>query len=184
MRVNLDRLERLAEKEAGDPVASLDEHYQQGYRLVLSKQAQRAFDVHSESDRVRDTYGRNPFGQRALLARRLVEAGVPFITLYEGGWDHHTKIFPSLKLRLPTFDQTKKKFLNTTGYWGQQVEMDGQGRLLLPQLLRDAAQLKGEVAVVGLQKLLEIRNLEAFRKQIEDDKFTPEDEKKLSELGI
>ncbi len=85
---------------------------------------------------------------------------------------------------LPTFDQTKKKFLNTTGYWGQVVEMDGQGRLLLPQLLRDAAQLKGEVAVVGLQKLLEVRNLEAFRQQIEKETFTPEDEKKLSELGI
>jgi hypothetical protein len=106
VRLNLDRLERLAEKEAADPVAGLDEHYQQGYRLVLSKQAQRAFDVHSETDRVRDAYGRNPFGQRALLARRLVEAGVPFITLYEGGWDHHTKLFSTLKRRLPTFDQT------------------------------------------------------------------------------
>lgn len=85
---------------------------------------------------------------------------------------------------LPTFDQTKKKFLGTTGYWGQQIEMDGQGRLLLPQLLRDAAQLKGDVAVVGFQKYLEVRNLEAYRKEIEQDKFTPEDEKKLSELGI
>jgi len=74
--------------------------------------------------------------------------------------------------------------LSTTGYWGQQVEMDGQGRLLLPQLLRDAAQLKGEVAVVGFQKYLEVRNLEAYRKQIEEDKFTPDDEKTLDELGI
>ena len=85
---------------------------------------------------------------------------------------------------LPTFDQTKKKFLSTTGYWGQSVEIDGQGRLLLPQLLRDAAQLKGDVAVVGFQKYLEVRNLEAYRKEIEQNKFTPEDEKKLSELGI
>ena len=85
---------------------------------------------------------------------------------------------------LPTFDQTKKKFLSTTGYWGQQVEVDGQGRLLLPQLLREAAQLKGDVAVVGFQKYLEVRNLDAYRKEIETDKFTPEDEKKLSELGI
>jgi len=85
---------------------------------------------------------------------------------------------------LPTFNPTKKKFLSTTGYWGQQVEMDGQGRLLLPQLLRDEAQLKGEVAVVGFQTFLEVRNLEAYRKQIAEEKFTSEDEKTLDELGI
>ncbi len=85
---------------------------------------------------------------------------------------------------LPTFDQTKKKFLSTTGYWGQVVEMDGQGRLLLPQLLRESAQLSGEVAVVGFQKYLEVRNLASYRQQIEEDKFTPEDETKLSDLGI
>jgi hypothetical protein len=106
IRKELDNLERFADKAAADPVAGLDEHYEQGTRLVLSKQAQAAFDIHREPDRVRDGYGRNPFGQRALLARRLVEAGVPFITLYEGGWDHHRDLFNSLKKRLPTFDQT------------------------------------------------------------------------------
>ena len=85
---------------------------------------------------------------------------------------------------LPTFNPTKKKFLSTTGYWGQQIEMDGQGRLLLPQLLRDAAQLKGDVAVVGFQTYLEIRNLEQYRRDIEENKITPEDEKTLDELGI
>ena len=85
---------------------------------------------------------------------------------------------------LQTFNPTKKKFLSTTGYWGQQVEMDGQGRLLLPQLLRDEAQLKGDVAVVGFQTFLEVRNLESYRKQIAEEKFTPEDEKTLDELGI
>ena len=85
---------------------------------------------------------------------------------------------------LSTFNPAKKKFLSRTGYWGQQVEMDGQGRLLMPQLLRDAAQIKGEVAVIGFQSYLEVRNLEAYRKEIEDEKFTPEDEKTLDELGI
>jgi MraZ protein len=85
---------------------------------------------------------------------------------------------------LPTFNPTKKKFLSTTGYWGQQVEMDGQGRLLLPQLLRDAAQLKGEVAVVGFQTLLEVRNLQTYRKEIEEQAFTAEDGKTLDDLGI
>jgi MraZ protein len=85
---------------------------------------------------------------------------------------------------LSTFNPAKKKFLSRTGYWGQQVEMDGQGRLLMPQLLRDAAQIKGEVAVIGFQSYLEVRNLEAYRREIEDEKFTPEDEKTLDELGI
>ncbi len=85
---------------------------------------------------------------------------------------------------LSNFNPTKKKFLSTTGYWGQQVEMDGQGRLLLPQILRDAAQLKGDVAVVGFQTYLEVRNLEAYRKEIETQAFTPEDESTLDELGI
>jgi MraZ protein len=85
---------------------------------------------------------------------------------------------------LSTFNPTKKKFLSRVNYWGQQVEMDGQGRLLLPQLLREAAQIRGEVAVVGYQKYLEVRNLEAYRQEIVEEKFTPEDEKTLDELGI
>ena len=85
---------------------------------------------------------------------------------------------------LSTFNPTKKKFLDRTNYWGQQVEMDGQGRLLMPQLLRESAQIKGEVAVTGNLTYLVVRNLEQYRREIEEDKFTPEDEKTLDELGI
>jgi len=85
---------------------------------------------------------------------------------------------------LSTFNPTKKKFLDRTNYWGQQVEMDGQGRLLIPQFLRDAAQIKGEVAVTGQLRHLEVRNLEQYRKEIEEQPFTPEDEKTLDDLGI
>ena len=85
---------------------------------------------------------------------------------------------------LSTFNPTKKKFLDRTNYWGQQVEMDGQGRLLMPQLLRESAQIKGEVAVTGNLSYLVVRNLEQYRREIEEDKFTPEDEKTLDELGI
>jgi len=106
IRSELDRMERFHDKASGDPVIAADEHYQQGYDLISSKQAQAAFDIGREPERVRDAYGRDPFGQRALLARRLVEAGVPFITLYEGGWDHHTELFPALKKRLPAFEAT------------------------------------------------------------------------------
>ena len=85
---------------------------------------------------------------------------------------------------LSNFNPTKKKFLDRVNYWGQQVEMDGQGRLLIPQLLRDAAEIKGEVAVIGNLNRLLVRNLEAYRKEIEEQAFTPDDEKTLDELGI
>src|SRR6185369_15644697 len=58
---------------------------------------QQAFDIESEADKVREAYGRNDFAQRLLLARRLVEVGVSFVTVYLGGWDHHTKIFESYR---------------------------------------------------------------------------------------
>jgi MraZ protein len=85
---------------------------------------------------------------------------------------------------LSTFNPTKKKFLNRVNYYGQVVEIDGQGRLLIPQILRESAQIRGEVAVLGNLTYLEVRNLEAFRKEIEEQAFTDEDTKTLDELGI
>jgi len=85
---------------------------------------------------------------------------------------------------LSTFNPTKKKFLDRVNYWGQMVELDGQGRLLMPQLLRDSAVIKGEVAVTGNLTHLVVRNLELYRKEIEEQAFTSEDEKTLDDLGI
>ncbi len=84
---------------------------------------------------------------------------------------------------LSTFNPTKKKFLTRTNYWGQVAEMDSQGRLLLPQLLRDSAQLKGEVAVMGYLNRLEVQSMEGVRQEVEEA-FTAEDEKNLDDLGI
>jgi len=84
---------------------------------------------------------------------------------------------------LSNFNPTKKKFLTRTNYWGQVVEMDHQGRLLLPQLLRESAQLKGEVAVMGYLNRLEVQGIEDVRREVEQG-FTPEDEKNLDDLGI
>jgi hypothetical protein len=106
LRAGVDRMLRIQEKAAADPTLALDEYYQQSFDLMSSTEAQKAFDIHSEADEVRQRYGRNTFGQRALLARRLVEAGVPFITLHEGGWDHHRDIFNALNKRLPDVDNT------------------------------------------------------------------------------
>jgi hypothetical protein len=106
VRNEVDKLQRFMDKAAGDPALALDEHYKQAYDLMNSKEAQAAFDIGREPDRTRERYGRNTFGQRCLLARRLVEAGVPFITVYDGGWDHHSKLFDALKTRLPSWDNS------------------------------------------------------------------------------
>ena len=106
LRHLVDRLPRFSDPSTADPVVAVDEFFQQGVELITTPEAQKAFDIHSESDATRDAYGRNSFGQRALLARRLVEAGVPFVTLYDGGWDHHSDLFGALKTRLPSWDQT------------------------------------------------------------------------------
>ena len=97
IREQVDQMLRINHEAAGDPTLAGDEFFEQGLQLISSPEAQAAFDIHREPDSVRDKYGRHPFGQRALLARRLVAAGVPFVTLYHGGWDHHRDIFNSLK---------------------------------------------------------------------------------------
>lgn len=106
IRRRVDQLVRITDAAAADPVRALDEYYNQGQDLMLSATAQAAFNIHAEPDDVRVAYGRNSFGQRALLSRRLVEAGVPFIVLNEGGWDHHAGLFKSCEKRLPEFDNT------------------------------------------------------------------------------
>jgi Protein of unknown function (DUF1501) len=106
LRQFTDRLARFEDPATADPVAALDQYYQQGYELITTPEAQKAFDIESETAELRDAYGRNGFGQRALLARRLVEAGVPFVTINDGGWDHHSDLFDALRKRLSTWDQT------------------------------------------------------------------------------
>src|ERR1700726_4269707 len=71
---------------------------------------------------------------------------------------------------LSTFNPTKKKFLSRVNFYGQEVEMDGQGRLLIPQLLREAAHIKGEVAVTGNLTHLVVRNLDSYRRKIQEEK--------------
>jgi uncharacterized protein (DUF1501 family) len=95
---------RFGDRAAGDPVLGADENFQQAISLITSPAAQAAFEIHREPEKLRDAYGRNSFGQRALLARRLVEAGVPFVTLNDGGWDHHSEIFPAFRKQGQEFD--------------------------------------------------------------------------------
>ena len=120
LRSQLDQLPRWEDSAVGDPSVTADEFYLQGYQLMESAQAQAAFRVETEEASLRDRYGRNSFGQRALLARRLVEAGVPFVTLYEGGWDHHTNIFDAISKRIPPLESTIATLIQ---------DLDDRGRL-------------------------------------------------------
>ena len=106
LRASLDQLKRFNDKLVEDPAVTFDQYYQQGFDLVSSPTAQAAFDISREPEKVRDQYGRNDLGQRLLLARRLVEVGVSFVTVQYGGWDHHTKLFEAYKgQHLQKFDQ-------------------------------------------------------------------------------
>ena len=78
----------------------------------------------------------------------------------------------------------KKKFLDVTNYYGQVVEMDAQGRLLIPQLLREAATLAGDVAVLGLQTYLAVANDEKHRAQLAENPLTDADMDALGAAGI
>jgi hypothetical protein len=97
LRGALDAMARYTDRLAEDPAVTFDQYLQQGVNLVLSSRAQAAFDLSREDKKVRDEYGRNDFGQRLLMARRLVEVGVSWITVNSGGWDHHTKLFEAYK---------------------------------------------------------------------------------------
>jgi len=106
LRVSLDRMVRIQDKLAEDPTAGFDQFYQQGMELVTSPTAQAAFDLNKEPEAMRDRYGRNDFGQRLLLARRLAEVGVSFTVAYWGGWDSHRDLFKTFKdNHCPKLDQ-------------------------------------------------------------------------------
>jgi hypothetical protein len=98
--------------QGNDQMATYDEFAQKAADMILSPDAQNAFALEKESEKLRDTYGRSEFGQSCLLARRLVESGVRFVAVNYGGWDHHAKIFESLDKKLPEFDQGLSALLN------------------------------------------------------------------------
>lgn len=97
LRQSLDRMTRFTDAATKDPAVTFDQYYEQGVDLVTSPKAQEAFDIYNEPESTREKFGRNDLGQRLLMARRLVEVGVSFVTVYYGGWDNHTGIFERFK---------------------------------------------------------------------------------------
>jgi hypothetical protein len=114
-------LERRGEHLARFPAAQgMDDHYDRAFRLLQSRSAQKAFDLAAEPGSLRERYGLHHFGQSCLLARRLVEAGVPLVTVYWNAphiddlqhWDTHKNSFERLKNQLlPHFDRAMTALL-------------------------------------------------------------------------
>jgi hypothetical protein len=99
----------------------LSEFHQKALNILRSDRTRKALELEREPEALRERYGMTGFGQGALLARRLVEAGARFVTLGLSGWDTHQKNFPSLKANLlPSLDQTLSALIE---------DLDGRGLL-------------------------------------------------------
>lgn len=85
---------------------------------------------------------------------------------------------------LPSMDPARRKFLDRTNYYGQQSAMDTQGRVLIHPLLRQSAQVVGDVAVLGYLSYLEVWELDKFQQRMLADPYTEEDEAAIARLGI
>jgi hypothetical protein len=103
MRAIVD--EHFSMLEKSDALEGMDSFYQRAYAMISSDKARAAFDIEKEAKELRDEYGRNAAGQRLLLARRLVESGVRFVSLTYGGWDHHDNIRNGFANQMPAFDK-------------------------------------------------------------------------------
>lgn len=104
--------EYFVQKEKSDALDAVDTFYQRAYAMISSQKAREAFNINAEPAKLRDQYGRNTAGQRMLMARRLVEAGVRFVTLTYGGWDMHSNIAGSMNSQMPAFDQAFATLIN------------------------------------------------------------------------
>ena len=102
----LGKMDTLGRAMADNPqIAASEEAKKQAYELILG-QGRDVFDLSKEKNELRDRYGRHTFGQDCLAARRMVEAGVPYITInYPGGWDTHSNHFATMRRQCPQLDQ-------------------------------------------------------------------------------
>lgn len=105
MLATVDELQQKTEVQA-PAFEALDEYYQAAFNMITAPETKAAFQIEDEAEALRDHYGRHRFGQSCLLARRLIESGVRFVTITDGGWDTHQNNFSSLRnSRVPPVDQ-------------------------------------------------------------------------------
>ena len=103
LRASFDKLRRDA--DTSGVFAAMDQFEQTAFDMVAGEKTRNAFNLSKEDDKTRDLYGRHPWGQSTLLARRLVEAGTTFVSCHFGGWDHHWDLKSGMENYLPKIDQ-------------------------------------------------------------------------------
>jgi len=103
MRAAVDA--HFSKLEKSDALAGMDSFYERAYAMISSDKARAAFDLSKEPDKLRDDYGRTTAGSRFILARRLVEAGVRFVSTSYGAWDHHDNIKRANERTMPDLDK-------------------------------------------------------------------------------
>ena len=117
----LDEFQKSGEAKANKAAGTVGVFQEKAFELMTSADTRRAFDIHAESPKTRDTYGRNSLGQSCLMARRLVEAGVRCVSIDHSNWDTHDNNFSVLKKTLlPQFDpaiSTLFRDLSERGLW-------------------------------------------------------------------
>jgi len=91
--------------EKSDALDAMDSFYQHAYSLISSKEAREAFNIAAEPEAIKQEYGKNEAGMRMLMSRRLVEAGVRFVSMTYGAWDHHANLLAGFKQQAPAFDK-------------------------------------------------------------------------------
>jgi uncharacterized protein (DUF1501 family) len=133
----------FAAKEKSDTLKAMDTFYDRAYSLISSQEAREAFNIDAEPAAIRDEYGRNEAGQRMLMARRLVAAGVRFVSLTYSGWDMHTGIAAGMRSQMPAFDQafaTLIRDLERTGLLNETLVMVSSEFGRTPKINRDAGR--------------------------------------------
>lgn len=102
----LSKMNTMGELMADSPqLAAAEDAKKQAYELILGA-GKEVFDLSKEDSALRDRYGRHTFGQECLVARRLVETGVPYVVInYPGGWDTHSRHFETMRRQCPQLDQ-------------------------------------------------------------------------------
>jgi hypothetical protein len=176
--------EYFASKEKADGLVAMDTFYQRAYSLISSQKAREAFNINAEPPKIRDEYGRNEAGQRMLLARRLVTAGVRFVSLTYGGWDMHNQIKGGMQGQMPAFDQgfaTLIRDLDRTGLLDSTLVMVSSEFGRTPKINGTAGRdhwpkvFSVVLAGGGIKKGLVYGSSDSTASEPEDDPLTVED---------
>ncbi len=170
--------------EKSDTLDAMDSFYQRAYSLISSQQAREAFDIDKEPAKLRDEYGRNSAGQRLLMARRLVESGVRFVSVVYGSWDHHENVKKGFEKNAPTLDKAYARLildLDERGMLDSTLVMMTSEFGRTPKINKDAGRdhwpkvFSGLLAGGGLKKGVVYGKSDQLAAEPEEDPVSPED---------